>query len=71
MEPGNTHLLKLAIAGLNALAVHAQELLFRRGIRIHICTLDGDHGHTVACIKLVSEWFTDVATIPEQNRAKW
>ena len=71
MEPGNTHLFKLTIAGLNALAVHAQELLLRRGIRIHIGTLDGDHGHTVACIELMTEWFTDVATISEENRTKW
>lgn len=43
MNSGNPHLLKLTIADLNALTVHAEQSLFCGSILEHINTLDRNH----------------------------
>ena len=63
MDARHAHFLKLAIAGLNALAMHAEESLFCRSVWLHIGTVDRNHRDTVAGIKLMAQRFTDVATI--------
>ena len=50
----SAHLLKLTIAGLNALAVHVEESLFCRSVWLHIGTVESNHRDTVAGIKLMA-----------------
>ncbi len=52
-----THLLKLAMAGLNALTVHAEESLLCWGIWLHIGTVDDNHRDSIARIEVMPKWF--------------
>ncbi len=63
MDARHAHLLKLTIAGLNALAMHAEESLFCRSIGVHSSPMNRNHRDPVAGIKLMSQQFTDGATI--------
>jgi len=67
MKSSHAHLLKLTIAGLNALAMHTEQSLFCRSIRRHIGTMDGDQGDTITCIKLIAQRLTDVAAVAEEH----
>ncbi len=71
MDTRHAHLLKLAIAGLNALAMHAEESLFCSSIWLHIGTVDRNHRDHGAGIELMVQRFTDIATITEKYSAKW
>ena len=70
MNSGNPHLLKLTIADLNALTVHAEQSLFCGSILEHINTLDRNHRDTVVSIEMTTKRFTHEATTPK-NSAKW
>jgi hypothetical protein len=62
MQSCHTHFLQLTIAGLNALPMHTEQALFCGSIRLHIGTMDGNHGHTVAGIEVMTKWFAHLAT---------
>jgi hypothetical protein len=70
MQSRHTHFLKWTIAGLNTLTMHTEQSLFCGSIRLHIGTMDDNHGHTVAGIEVMTKCFTHIATVAEDNRPK-
>jgi hypothetical protein len=70
MNSGNSHLLELTIAGLNALTVHAEESLFWRSVGLHIGSVNSDLGDTVVGFEMMAQSFTDGATITKSNSTK-